>query len=872
MSSENYTDKTITIISKARDFASHYKNIELHPVHLALAFLNDPDSFALNILEKTNYNATAFKEYIDAKVKRLPSQDPPPENISGRTFSEVMNRANELKPEFGDTYLAADVLFLSVVEHRSFKEILQNSNVSVKTIKNAIIEVRNGRTVSSRTAEDTFESLTKFGRDLVEDARSGKLDPVIGRDEEIRRVIHILTRRTKNNPILIGEPGVGKTAIVEGLAQRILRGDVPGNLNCKLISLDLGSLIAGAKFRGEFEERLKAVLKEVRESDGQIVLFIDEIHLIVGAGQGEGAMDAANLLKPMLARGELRCIGATTLDEYRQHIEKDAAFERRFQQVYVGEPSINDTISILRGLKKKYETHHGCDISDLALVAAVNLSSRYISNRFLPDKAIDLVDEACANVRVELDSQPVVIDKLQRNILQLEVERTVLEREADSESGKRLEKINEELEELNNELEQKLEEYHTEKEYLDKLNESKLERENVLLTIEEAERRNNAVTVAHLKYDVLPEIEKEISGLVERLKENETPLLIDRVGPEQISKIVSEWTGIPVSRLNKEERERLLNLGNRLHEKVIGQDDAVKAVSNAVLRSQAGLGKRNQPIGSFLFLGPTGVGKTELAKTLAFELFDSEKNMVRIDMSEYMEKHAVSRLIGAPPGYIGHEDGGQLTEAVRRRPFSVVLFDEVEKAHAQVWNILLQVLDDGILTDTKGRKVDFSNTVIIMTSNLGSEFLLSDEIDDLMRKKVLEKVKKHFRPEFLNRLDEIILFSRLSKEELASIIKLQLTSLQKRLEKKKINIQLQDSAISHILSTAYDPIYGARPIRRFIDKKIGTDLGKLILKGELNDSSIVFVSEENGQLKYDTEELSDDVSEPQLKRRKMDLE
>jgi ATP-dependent Clp protease ATP-binding subunit ClpB len=697
-----------------------------------------------------------------------------------------------------------------------------------------------------------FENLSKYGQDLVAMAKEGKFDPVVGRDDEIRRVIQVLSRRTKNNPVLIGEPGVGKTAIVEGLAQRIVRGDVPANLQSQLFTLDIGLLVAGAKYRGEFEERLTAVLKEVKEAEGGVILFIDEIHLVLGAGKAEGAMDAANLLKPMLARGELRCIGATTLGEYRKHVEKDPAFERRFQQVYVGEPSVEATISILRGIKEKYEAHHGVTIADSALVIAAQLSARYITNRYLPDKAIDLVDEACANVRVQLDSQPEIIDRLERQKLQLEIEEKALELEKDTASKDRIKKVKDEIQRIDEELKPLKLKYETEKTRLDEIAKLKEKLESLKLKMTDAEMKRDLALVADLKYYAIPELEKRIQQLTleKNKRKDENALLQERVGPEQITEVVSRWTGIPVNRLSQTERDRLLHLRDALHKRVIGQDKAVDAVVEAVLRSRAGLSRRDKPTGSFLFLGPTGVGKTELAKALAGELFDDDKHIIRIDMSEYMERHSMTRLIGAPPSYVGYEEGGQLTEAVRRRPYNVVLFDEVEKAHTDVLNLLLQVLDDGRLTDGQGRTVDFSNVVVILTSNIGSEYLAGvDTVNDEVRERVMARVRQHFRPEFLNRLDDIITFSPLSKRELYKVIEKQLNLLEdERFEEKDIHLDIKDAAKALILREAYDPLYGARPLGRYLEKHVVTELGKMILRGQLEDHSVVTVDAENNKL------------------------
>jgi len=845
-----------------------------------LAIFTDNENLGPRIATKAGVDSQKIERELRRTVVRLPAQDPAPDPSPSRTFIALLDKATEIMKKQGDTHMAVDHLLLALVQDAEVSKLLKEQGLTPSKVEQAVKEVRGTRKVDSKNAEGTYEALMKYGRDLVADAEAGKLDPVIGRDEEIRRVIRVLSRRTKNNPVLIGEPGVGKTAIVEGLAQRIVRGDVPNNLKCRVISLDMGALVAGAKYRGEFEERLKAVLKEVQESEGDIILFIDEIHLVLGAGKAEGAMDAANLLKPMLARGELRCIGATTLDEYRKHVEKDPAFERRFQQVLVGEPSVLDTISILRGLKSKYESHHGVRIADSALVTAAQLASRYITNRFLPDKAIDLMDEACANTRVQLDSQPEAIDQLNRRRLQLEVEATALEKELkenskDELTKSRLEKVQEELAGLKEHLELLQAQYQEEKKRVDAQREIRKKLEETKQGIAEAERRYDLARVAELRYGSLPELEKQLASLQQKEPEGKA-MLPETVGPEEIADVVSRWTGIPVKKLSQTEKEKVLDLGAQLHRRVIGQNEAVDAVAEAVLRSRAGLGRENQPTGSFLFLGPTGVGKTELAKALAFELFDDEKHMVRIDMSEYMEQHSVARLIGAPPGYVGHEEGGQLTEAVRRRPYSVVLFDEVEKAHAQIWNILLQVLDDGRLTDGQGRTVDFTNTVIILTSNLGSEHLLhgiqTDKngeavIPEQTKNKVMEVVKRHFRPEFLNRLDDIVMFHPLGQSELRKIVELQIVRIAKRLEEKDIGITLTPSAADVILKFSFDPVYGARPIRRYLEKQVGTHISRMLLSGELQDHTQVIIDGVNDELKYRVEPRVQDESAAKKKRR-----
>ncbi|RIA82783.1 heat shock protein [Glomus cerebriforme] len=882
MNNYNFTDKAEKTLSRAVQIARDYSNVQLVPAHIACALLDDTDGESLfkNIINKAGGDAPSTERSFKKLVVRAPSQDPPPNDVSmSPQVSKILRTAHEIQQRQKDSYISQDHLILALTEDANCLQVLKDSGITKKALEMAISQVRGNRHVETKSADENYEALSKYAIDLIQLAKSGKLDPVIGRDDEIRRVIRVLARRTKNNPVLIGEPGVGKTAIVEGLAQRILRKDVPRSLDAKLFSLDMGALIAGAKYRGEFEERLKAVLKEIKESEEGIILFIDEIHLVLGAGKTEGSMDAANLLKPMLARGELRCIGATTLDEYRKYVEKDAAFERRFQQVMVGEPSVIDTISILRGLKERYETHHGVKISDAALVAAAQLSARYITNRFLPDKAIDLMDEACANTRVQLDSRPEIIDQLERRHLQLEVEAAALAKEKDEPSRQRLEKAKEEMAEIQEQLRPLKARYEHDKSRLDDIRNLKQKLDELRAKADDAERRADIPTAADLRYYAIPEIESRIQELQARKdqqdkeKSEDYHLLTDTVGPEQINEVVSRWTGIPVSRLSKSQAERLLTLSDSLHKRVIGQDEAVNAVANAVLRSRAGLARENQPLGSFLFLGPTGVGKTELSKTLAQELFDDEKYIIRIDMSEYMESHSVARLIGAPPGYVGHEEGGQLTESVRRRPYSVVLFDEVEKAHSQVLNILLQVLDDGRLTDGQGRHVDFSNTVIILTSNLGSrrlQGLSSDSINDSIKEAVMHDVKMHFRPEFLNRLDDIIIFTPLGVQHIYKIVKVQLERLNKRLEDRRIKLELDENAINWLAENGYDPVYGARPLNRLIKNKILNPLSRLLIDGGIRNGDVVQVIINNADIvvvrnhEADDNEMAVDEMEDEL--------
>ncbi|CAF1036543.1 unnamed protein product [Rotaria sordida] len=869
-SPEDFTDQSNKAIAQALEYAQEQKHIELVPLHLAHVLIEDEQGLARQLIKKAEFNVQEVQEAVDLKLKKLSKQDPPPSKIyPNSSFMNVLKQAKKLSKQQKDSHTAIDHILAALYEDSDTTSAFVSVGLSKKRMEEVIKQIRQNKNVTSASAEQTYQALEKYGHDLVGDAEAGKLDPVIGRDQEIRRCIQVLSRRTKNNPVLIGEPGVGKTAIVEGLAQRIVHQDVPDTLPRRLIALDMGALVAGASHRGEFEERLKSVLKEIQSSNGGIILFIDEIHLVLGAGKAEGAMDAANLLKPMLARGELRCIGATTLDEYRKYIEKDPAFERRFQQVLVKEPSVADCVSILRGLKDRYESHFGVRILDSALVIAAQLSNRYITNRFLPDKAIDLIDEACASIRVQLDSQPEIIDQLERRELQLDVEATALSQEKDDASKQRLKQVKEELAKIREELKPLKLRHKAEKERVDELRKLKQKLENLHVKMAQAEREKNLALVADMKYGAIPDLEKKIAEteyrITEENKQQQDRLLTEVVGPNAIAEIVSRWTGIPVSRLSQTERDRLLKLSEHLHKRVIGQDDAVDSVAEAVLRSRAGLSRQNQPIGSFLFLGPTGVGKTELAKTLALELFDSTKSMIRIDMSEYTESHSVARLIGAPPGYVGFEQGGQLTEAIRRQPYSVILFDEVEKAHPQIWNTLLQVLDDGRLTDGKGRTVDFTNTIIVLTSNIGAQYMLEDvenpSSTGKLSQPIKDRVRLHFRPEFLNRLDDIVFFQPLSFNQLSSIVHLQLQSLEERLKEQDISVSLTDKAIQSTLKKSYNPVYGARPLKRYLEKYITTEISKLIIQMKLPQHSHVTVdTDANDQFQFHIQHLQKTTS------------
>jgi len=870
MDINRFTEKAQEAVRAAQTLATRYSNQQIEVEHLLLALLEQEGGLVPSILKRAGVNVEPLTAAIEAEINRMPKVTGPSGPVDQVYITARLNKAfvaaeDEAK-RLKDDYVSVEHLLLAIIDEGGpASRALKTAGATRDRVMQALVQIRGSQKVTTQNPEATYEALERYGRDLTKMANQGKLDPVIGRDDEIRRVVQVLSRRTKNNPVLIGEPGVGKTAIVEGLAQRIIRGDVPESLkNKRIVTLDMGALVAGAKYRGEFEERLKAVLKEVQSSEGEIILFIDEMHTIVGAGAAEGAMDASNLLKPMLARGELHCIGATTLDEYRKRIEKDAALERRFQPVTVDQPTVEDTISILRGLRERYEIHHGVRIKDSALVSAAVLSQRYISDRFLPDKAIDLVDEAAAKLRTEIDSMPAELDEILRRLMQLEIEREALKKETDAPSRHRLEKLEKELADLKASADQLKARWQAEKESVQKIRSIREEIEQTRVAIEQAEREYQLNRAAELSYGKLPQLEKELREYEENLDAQHSGgrLLKEEVDEEDIAEVVSRWTGVPVSKLLEGELQKLLSLEEHLHRRVIGQDEAVSAVSDAVIRARSGLKDPNRPIGSFIFLGPTGVGKTELARALAEFLFDDEHAMIRIDMSEYQEKHTVARLIGAPPGYVGYEEGGQLSEAVRRRPYCVILFDEIEKAHSDVFNVLLQILDDGRLTDGQGRVVNFKNTIIIMTSNIGSHLILeySGELEgeqyEQMKDSVLDAMRHHFRPEFLNRVDEIIVFHALTVEDLKKIVDIQLERLRARLGERRIKLELDEQAKEHLAEVGYDPVYGARPLKRAIQREIETPLSRLILKGDVKDNSAVRITAPDGEIVFSSRPIA----------------